>query len=353
MNQDKSEVTTENSTFSICLTPEQRLEVKNSKWLVTGAAGFIGSHLVEGLLQLGASVVGLDNLSSGYLANLDVVRGRLPESAWSRWTWMQADLLDETALNESLKGVQYVLHHAAIGSVPRSMADPVETQVNNVLGFQKALAAASKALVKRVVFASSSAVYGDNTVEPKEEKDVGRSLSPYALSKYMNELDAELYSRLFGLSAVGLRYFNVFGPRQDPNGAYAAVIPKFFQSMNLGEPCEIYGDGETTRDFCFVKNVVQANLLAAIAKLPSNCPNVFNIATGNPISLKKLHQIMRQEVQGFRPELSVAEPLFKDFRVGDIQRSSANIGAATKFLGYEPQFDLREGIREAMNWYCG
>ena len=353
MNQDKSEVKTENSAFSFFLGPEQRLEIKKSKWLVTGAAGFIGSHLVECLLQLGASVVGLDNLSSGYLANLDVVRSRIHESAWARWTLIHADLLDDTALNQSLDGVQYVLHHAAIGSVPRSMADPVETQVHNVLGFQKVLAAASKVKVKRVVFASSSAVYGDNTVEPKQEKDVGRPLSPYALSKYMNELDAELYSRLFGLSAVGLRYFNVFGPRQDPNGAYAAVIPKFFQSMNQGEPCEIYGDGETTRDFCFVKNVVQANLLAAIAKLPSNCPNVFNIATGNPVSLKELHQIMRQEVQGFRSEPPVAEPKFKDFRAGDIQRSSANIEAAKKFLSYEPQFDLREGIRETMNWYCG
>jgi len=353
MNQVKSETTPENPALSFCLNSDQRLEIKNSKWLVTGAAGFIGSHLVEGLLQLGASVVGLDNLSSGYLANLDVVRSRLPESAWDRWTWMQANLLDDTALKQSLDGVQYVLHHAAIGSVPRSMADPVETQVNNVLGFQKVLAAASKAKVKRVVYASSSAVFGDNTVEPKQEKDVGRPLSPYALSKYMNELDAELYSRLFGLSGVGLRYFNVFGPRQDPNGAYAAVIPKFFQSMNQGAPCEIYGDGETTRDFCFVKNIVQANLLAAIANLQSDYPSVFNIATGTPVSLKDLHQIMRQEVQGFRSELSATPPVFKDFRAGDIQRSSANIEAAKKFLGYEPQFDLRRGIREAMNWYCG
>ena len=352
MNQDQSETAPENSALSFCLNSEQMLEIKNSKWLVTGAAGFIGSHLVECLLRLGASVVGLDNLSSGYMSNLEVVKSSLPESAWSRWTWVHGNVLDNFALTQSLEGVQYVLHHAAIGSVPRSMDDPVETQEQNVLGFQKVLAAASKAKVKRMVFASSSAVYGDNTVEPKEEKDVGRPLSPYALSKYMNELDAELYTRLFGLSTVGLRYFNVFGPRQDPNGAYAAVIPKFFQSMNQGAACEIYGDGETTRDFCFVKNVVQANLLAAISTLQIDCPRVYNIATGNPVSLKELHQTMLQEVQHYRSERTVPAPIFKDFRSGDIQRSSADIEAANKFLSYKPQFELREGIREAMNWYC-
>ncbi len=333
------------------LTPDHSQIVGQSKWLVTGAAGFIGSHLIESLLELKAEVVGFDNLSSGYLRNLDHVKTCVGSKAWSRWNWIQGDLLDDQALDESLQGVDFVLHHAAIGSVPKSMEDPLQTQVHNVLGFQRVLKKARECGVKKVIYASSSAVYGDNTHEPKREQDQGRPLSPYALSKWMNELDAELYSRVFGLETVGLRYFNVFGPRQDPNGAYAAVIPRFFQAMAHEKACVIYGDGQTTRDFCFVKNVVQANLLAACAELDPDGPRVFNIATGAPVSLNKLHEVMSETVLSKRPELELIPAAYQSFRAGDIPRSSADISSAMNYLGYRPSCSFKEGIDASIDWY--
>ncbi len=322
------------------------------RWLVTGAAGFIGSHLVETLLRLNQEVVGLDNFATGSAANLDDVRARVGDESAARFRFIEGDVRDRATCLTALDGVSLVLHEAAIGSVPRSMDDPWTTHSNNVDGFVTLLLAAREASVRRVVFASSSSVYGDDKHSPKLESQLGRPLSPYATSKLVDEIYADTFGRTHGLDLVGLRYFNVFGPRQDPNGAYAAVIPRWTEALMSGKQCVVYGDGSTSRDFCFVENVVQANLLAALAPENDVAPRVFNVAYGARTTLLELFEAIRERSAVFRPEAASATLKHEPPRPGDIAHSLAAIDRARACLGYEPLFDLRRGLDATVGWYA-
>ena len=321
-------------------------------WLVTGAAGFIGSHLVEHLLALGQEVVGLDDLSAGHLGNLDDVREEVGEDAWSRFRFVRGDIRDLATCRSVCAGADYVLHQAAICSVPWSMEDPVLAHDVNVTGFVHVLQAAREAGVKRVVYAASSAAYGDEVSVPAVEERIGRPLSPYAANKYIDEVYADVFGRSFGLETVGLRYFNVFGRRQDPAGAYAAVIPCWVASLLSGRACQINGDGETTRDFCHVENVVQANLLAATATSERIRERVFNVACGEQTTLNELFASVRDGLARHQPELAEAAPLYADFRPGDVRRSVADISRIRRALEYAPTHDVRRGLAEALDWYA-
>jgi UDP-N-acetylglucosamine/UDP-N-acetylgalactosamine 4-epimerase len=320
------------------------------RWLVTGCAGFIGSHLIETLLRAGQEVVGLDNFATGHQRNLDEVRSAVGP-AWQSMRFIEGDIADEATCRASCEGAQVVLHEAALGSVPRSLADPLSTHRANATGFVNMLVAAKDAGVQRFVYAASSSTYGDSPTLPKVEDRIGRPLSPYAVTKYLNELYADVFGRCYGMATVGLRYFNVFGPRQDPAGAYAAVIPRWVASMLRGEVCAIHGDGETSRDFCFVRNVVQVNLRAALADHPEALNQVYNVAVGERTTLTQLHTLLAGEVSRLRPGLSVATPHYGDFRAGDVRHSLADIGKARSLLGYEPTHTVRQGIVEAVPWY--
>jgi UDP-N-acetylglucosamine 4-epimerase len=323
-------------------------------WLVTGAAGFIGSHLVEALLRHGQRVVGLDNFATGHRANLDAVCAAVGEEAWSHFRFIEGDITDGQSCREAVQAdgaaVEFVLHHAALGSVPRSMLDPLGTHQANVDGTLQMLLAARDAGVRRLVYASSSSVYGDDPAQPKRVGHEGKVLSPYALSKRINEESADLFARVYGLTSVGMRYFNVFGPRQDPNGPYAAVIPRWVAAMRASEPCTIHGDGTTGRDFCFVANVVQANLLAALSDLPSGSHTLCNIAVGQSTSLTALHALLRDGLIAQEPAMAgrVAAPTYGPFRAGDIQHSQADISDAQALLGYAPTHRVGDGVRETL-----
>jgi UDP-N-acetylglucosamine/UDP-N-acetylgalactosamine 4-epimerase len=314
-------------------------------WLVTGSAGFIGSHLVETLLARGETVVGLDNFATGHRANLREVEQAVGAQAWRRHRFIEASIADPAACRAACEGVDIVLHHAALGSVPRSIADPMPTHQTNVTGFVNMLLAARDADVRRFVYASSSSAYGDVETSPKVEDTTGAPLSPYAASKQANELYAGVFARCFGVPTIGLRYFNVFGPRQDPEGAYAAVIPRWIRAMLTGAPVEVNGDGETSRDFCYVANVVQANLLAALTDQPRALNQVYNIAVGESTSLNHLLEILRSLL-----EVEV-QPEYRPFRPGDVRHSLADIQRARKLLGYKPTHTLERGLRESLSWY--
>ena len=320
-------------------------------WLVTGAAGFIGSNLVESLLGMGQRVVGLDNFSTGFRHNLDQVREAVGPSAWQRFSLIEGDIRDLATCKRACTGMDVVLHEAALGSVPRSIQDPIASHDSNVTGFLHMLVAARDAGVKRFVYAASSAAYGDWPGLPKVEDTIGRPLSPYGAGKHMNEIYADVFGRCYGLEAIGLRYFNVFGPRQDPDGAYAAVIPKWIAALLRHEPVHIYGDGETSRDFCFVDNVVQANLLAATVRDPEATGQVYNVAVGGQTTLNELHAILchllTQQDSSFRP----AAPVYRDFRPGDVRFSRADISKITRLLGYDPAFTVDAGLARAIDWY--
>lgn len=317
-------------------------------WLVTGVAGFIGSNLLEELLRLGQVVIGLDNFSTGYEANLDEVRA---EDVPGTFHFIEGDIRDAQACRAACEGVDFVLHQAALASVPRSIDDPLTNTQVNVEGFLNVLLAARDANVQRVVYASSSAVYGDAANVPQVEEEVGHVLSPYAAAKKTNELYAEVFQRTYGLQAVGLRYFNVFGRRQDPNGAYAAVIPRWVSNLLNGQPCSVYGDGDTSRDFVYVANAVQANLLAATTH--SGMPGeVYNVGCGTETSLNELFRMIRLGLTGYEPEVASQEPVYEGFRTGDIRRSMANIAKARRRLGYEPVVSVPEGLGEALEWYA-
>ncbi|OGQ25595.1 MAG: Vi polysaccharide biosynthesis protein VipB/TviC [Deltaproteobacteria bacterium RBG_16_71_12] len=318
-------------------------------WLVTGGAGFIGSHLVEELLGLGQEVRVLDNFATGSRANLDDVRGRVGDAS-SRLTVLEGDVADGDTCVQACRGVAVVLHQAALGSVPRSLADPLATHRANVDGFVQVLLAARAAGVSRVVYASSSSVYGDHPDLPKVEERIGRPLSPYAASKLVDEVYARVYQSCFGVESVGLRYFNVFGPRQDPNGPYAAVIPKWVDALLRGEPCLINGDGESSRDFCAVDNAVQANLLAALAPAAAT-GDVYNVAFGARTTLRELFELLREVLAQQRPELAAAQPELGPFRAGDVRHSLADISKAQGALGYQPTLDVRAGLALALPWY--
>ncbi|OYO28719.1 SDR family oxidoreductase [Janthinobacterium sp. PC23-8] len=322
------------------------------RWLVTGAAGFIGSHLVETLLELGQTVRGLDNFSTGHRRNLAQVQDSVGEQAWRRFTLVEGDIRDAQACARACAGVDIVLHQAALGSVPRSLREPQLYHDVNLGGFLCMLDAARAAGVGRFVYASSSAIYGSHPGLPKVEEHIGEPLSPYALSKYANELYARLYGRCYGSEAVGLRYFNVFGPRQDPLGAYAAVIPRWLAAMLAGETVRINGDGSTSRDFCYVANAVQANLLAATTTDRQAVNEVFNVAVSGRTSLLQLHGAMQALLLEARPGLHCQTPLHGDFRDGDVRHSQADISRAARLLGYAPTHDLRQGLRQTVVWYA-
>jgi UDP-N-acetylglucosamine 4-epimerase len=322
------------------------------RWLLTGVAGFIGSHLLEYLLRHGQEVVGLDNLSTGHRANLDDVRSRLSEGDWKRFQFVEGDITREQDVARAMEGVELVLHQAALGSVPKSIEDPLSTHASNVTGFVHILNHARLAGVKRVVYASSSAVYGDAEDLPAREDRIGRPLSPYAVSKRMNEQYAEVFERCYGLVSVGLRYFNVFGPRQDPQGAYAAVIPRWIAALLKHREVEIYGDGETSRDFCHVDNIVHANVLAATADLPSSGPRVFNVGLGRATSLNELFQSLRAEAARLDPSVAKTEAARRPFREGDIRHSCADAGRIRDVLGFAPVKEVAQGLAETVRWFA-
>jgi UDP-N-acetylglucosamine 4-epimerase len=319
-------------------------------WLITGAAGFIGSHLLEALLKADQTVTALDNFSTGHQRNLDQVRELVSPSQWARLTFIEGDIREPETCVKACRDVEYVLHQAALGSVPRSLADPLASHESNGTGFLNMLIAARDAKVKRFVYAASSSTYGDHPALPKEEDTIGKPLSPYAVTKYLNELYADVFARNYGLRSRGLRYFNVFGPRQDPNGAYAAVIPLWIASMIHGKEIFINGDGTTSRDFCFVNNAVQANIRAALCN-DGPRHEVFNVAVGDRTNLTELFELLRSNLAPQFKHLESAKPIFRDFRAGDVLHSLANISRARERLGYEPTHKVAEGLDVALDWY--
>jgi UDP-N-acetylglucosamine 4-epimerase len=319
-------------------------------WLVTGVAGFIGSNLLEELLSLGQTVIGLDNFSTGYQANLDDVMASAAASNGS-FRLIRGDIRDINACRKACKGVDYVLHQAALGSVPRSIDDPVTSNAVNVEGFLNVLLASKEAGVKRVVYASSCAIYGDSDMLPLTEEARGNLLSPYAATKLADELYASVFQRTYGLPVVGLRYFNIFGRRQDPNGAYAAVIPRWIANLLNGVRCEVYGDGETSRDFCYVANVAQANLLAATGDRSASSAEVYNVACGRETTLNELFRMIRLGLAGYEPTIAGSQPSHSTQRDGDIRRSAADITKIRQELGYEPTHSIAQGLGQALEWY--
>ena len=328
----------------------RQLRTSPQHWLVTGVAGFIGSNLLETLLNMGQRVTGLDNFSTGRQANLDEVRAAVGEEAWGHFNFIEGDICTLADCEKACAEVDYVLHQAALGSVSRSIEDPIRTNNNNVNGFLNMLVAARNAKVKRFVYAASSSTYGDHPGLPKVEDIIGKPLSPYAVTKYVNELYASVFARCYGVETIGLRYFNVFGRRQDPHGAYAAVIPQWVTAMIRNESLRINGDGETSRDFCYIDNVIQANILAATADAEA-ANEVYNIALNDRTNLNQLYQMMRDLLQDQFPHLAQHRPDYVGFRAGDIRDSQADISKARNLLGYAPTHRIGEGLQEAMAWY--
>jgi UDP-N-acetylglucosamine 4-epimerase len=332
-------------------TLKTQLQFKQHTWLITGAAGFIGSNLLEALLQLNQKVVGLDNFSTGHQRNLDEVQSLVTPSQWLNFRFMQADICNMAECQTACTGVDYVLHQAALGSVPRSVEDPIATNANNVTGFLNLLVAACNSKVKRFVYAASSSTYGDHPGLPKVEDHIGKPLSPYAVTKYVNELYADVFGKTYGLQSIGLRYFNVFGPRQNPDGPYAAVIPKWISCMIQGDPVYINGDGETSRDFCYIANVVQANLLASCTTNIEAVNQVYNVAVGETTTLNELYSQLKQNLISVCPHLKDAQAVYRDFRAGDVRHSLASVDKARERLGYEPTQEMGQGLRLSMPWY--
>jgi UDP-N-acetylglucosamine 4-epimerase len=334
----------------------QELPARPQVWLITGVAGFIGSNLLETLLRLDQKVVGLDSFATGHQRNLDEVQTLVTPDQWARFRMVRGDIRElqdcQTAMHwDAQTPVNHVLHQAALGSVPRSLADPIATNAANITGFLNMLVAARDAQVQSFTYAASSSTYGDHPDLPKVEDRIGNPLSPYAVTKYVNELYAQVFARSYGFRCIGLRYFNVFGPRQDPDGAYAAVIPKWTASLLRGEPVHINGDGESSRDFCFVANAVQANLLAANAANPDALNQVFNVAVGEKTSLNQLYTFLYEELSNVYPEKSESKPVHLEFRAGDIRHSLADIQKAKSLLGFSPSHNIRQGLKESMPWY--
>lgn len=318
-------------------------------WLVTGVAGFIGSNLLEKLLFLNQTVVGLDNFATGFQHNLDEVESLVSKEQWSRFKFIEGDIRNPEDCNNAVKDVDYVLHQAALGSVPRSIADPLTTNAANISGFLNMLNAAKDEGVKSFTYAASSSTYGDHPALPKVEENIGNPLSPYAVTKYVNELYAGVYARTYGFKTIGLRYFNVFGKRQNPDGAYAAVIPKWTAAMIKGEDIYINGDGETSRDFCFIENTVQMNILAATAEDAAK-DSIYNVALGDRTTLNELYRAIVVALSQNGIEVNV-DPVYREFRAGDVRHSQADISKAERALGYEPKYKILDGIAKAMPWY--
>ena len=320
-------------------------------WLVTGVAGFIGSNLLETLLKLEQRVVGLDNFATGHQRNLDEVQSQVSPEQWARFNFINGDIRTQADCQRACAGVDYVLHQAALGSVPRSLADPITTNSANIDGFLNMLVAARDAQVKSFTYAASSSTYGDHPGLPKVEDIIGKPLSPYAVTKYVNELYADVFARCYGFTTIGLRYFNVFGKRQDPDGAYAAVIPKWTAAMIKGDDVFINGDGETSRDFCFIENTVQANLLAATATDEAARNQVYNVAVSGRTTLNTLFDELKSAL-GTNGLIYDKAPVYREFRAGDVRHSQADISKIQRLLGYAPQYDIKNGIEKAMPWYA-
>lgn len=320
-------------------------------WLITGVAGFIGCNLLEALLKLEQKVVGLDNFATGHHHNLKQIQDAVTPEQWSRFKFIEGDIRKLDDCRAACAGVDYVLHQAALGSVPRSLEDPLTTNGANIDGFLNMLVAARDAQVKRFVYAASSSTYGDHPGLPKVEAVIGKPLSPYAVTKLVNEQYADVFARVYGFKSIGLRYFNIFGARQDPAGAYAAVVPKWTAAMIHNEPVYINGDGETSRDFCYIANTVQANLLAATALHPDAANQVYNVAVGDRTTLNDLFEAIRSALEPRFPHLKDCKPSYRDFRAGDVRHSLADITKAKTLLGYQPSHRIQQGLVEAMDWY--
>ncbi len=329
---------------------QQELPANPKTWLITGVAGFIGSNLLETLLKLDQKVIGLDNFATGYQRNLDEVQSLVTEAQWQRFTFIEGDIRNLEDCHAACSNADYVLHQAALGSVPRSINDPITTNSVNIDGFLNMLVAARDAKVQSFTYAASSSTYGDHPGLPKVEDTIGKPLSPYAVTKYVNELYADVFARTYGFNTIGLRYFNVFGQRQDPDGAYAAVIPKWTAAMIKGKDVFINGDGETSRDFCFIENTVQANLLAATTANAESSNQVYNVAVGDRTTLKQLFDAIQVALRANGINHSVA-PTYREFRAGDVRHSQADVSKAKTLLGYEPGYVIKDGIAKAMPWY--
>lgn len=325
---------------------------KQRTWLLTGAAGFIGSHLLEALLNLDQRVVGLDNFSTGMRENLLLVKDSVGEARWKNFELIEGDIRSLETCRKACRPVERVLHQAALGSVPRSVDDPLSSNENNINGFLNMLVAARDAGVSRFVYASSSATYGDDTRLLKVEANVGSPLSPYAVTKYVNELYADVFSKNYGMDTIGLRYFNVFGPRQKANGEYPSVIPAWVAAMLNNETVYINGDGRTSRDFCYVDNVVQANLLAAMVESPMAINQVFNVAVNSQTSLFELFEMIRDLIALYDPDVQAIQPVYRSPRPGDMRFSRADISKAGRMLGYNPLFRVRPGLEKTVDWYA-
>ena len=348
-------------------TTRLKLTKNPCTWLITGVAGFIGSNLLEALLKLNQRVVGLDNFATGFQHNLDEVQSLVTPAQWANFNFIQGDIcnLDDCHLamnyqpsresrnptNQESVPVDFVLHEAALGSVPRSIENPINTNNTNISGFLNMLVAARDAKVKRFVYAASSSTYGDHPGLPKVEDIIGKPLSPYAVTKYVNELYADVFARTYGFNTIGLRYFNVFGKHQTPDGAYAAVIPKWISSLIKNDPVYINGDGETSRDFCYIENTVQINLLAATTDNPEAVNQIYNVAVGDRTTLNQIYENLRVNLTEQFPHLANAKPIYRDFRAGDVRHSLADVSKAKDLLGYAPQYRVDEGLKEAMAWY--
>lgn len=339
----------QNAYEAVCTGLAQR----RHHWLITGVAGFVGSNLLEALLRLGQRVTGMDNFLTGYRENLDQVRALVGPEAWSRFRFIEGDIRCLATCKDACRDVDIVLHQAALGSVGRSIEDPILTSDINMIGFLNVLVAARDAGVRRLVYAASSATYGDHPDLPKVEERIGRPLSPYALTKHVNEVYADMFARCYQTESIGLRYFNIFGPRQDPDGPYAAVIPQWFNAMINNEPLHINGDGDSSRDFCFVANAVQANLLAALSTDPQAVNQVYNVAVNARTSLNELFLLMRGMLARRFAHLAGYQPVYADFRAGDVRHSQADISKAARLLGYQPSHRLEDGLRDSLEWYLG
>ncbi len=329
----------------------EQLRQNPKTWLVTGVAGFIGSNLLETLLSNNQQVVGLDNFSTGHHHNLLQVKAAVTEPQWESFRLIEGDIRNLATCEKACNGVDYVLHQAALGSVPRSIEDPITTNENNISGYLNMLVAAKNANVSRFVYAASSSTYGDHPDLPKVEDKIGKPLSPYAVTKVVNELYADVFAKTYDFKTIGLRYFNIFGRRQDPMGAYAAVIPKWVAAILSGDTVYINGDGETSRDFCYIENVMQMNILSATTQNPEAVNQVYNVALNHRTSLNELFYFIQDKLRARIPELKETQPVYRDFRAGDVRHSQADISKAQNLLGYAPTHVIDEGLEEAMDWY--
>ena len=329
---------------------QTRLGDEPHTWLITGVAGFIGSNLLEALLKLNQRVVGLDNFATGHQRNLDEVQTLVTPAQWVNFNFIQGDIRELADCQKACQGVDYVLHQAALGSVPRSLEDPITTNSANINGFLNMLVGARDAKVKSFTYAASSSTYGDHPGLPKVEDVIGKPLSPYAVTKYINELYADVFARCYSFNTIGLRYFNIFGRRQDPNGAYAAVIPKWTAALLTGDAVYINGDGQTSRDFCYIANAVQANLLAATTANPDAKNQVYNVAVSDRTTLNILFALLRDNLTTHGVSANT-QPVYRDFRAGDVRHSQADISKAQRLLGYTPTYPIERGVQAALGWY--